>query len=121
MAVTRADVEALDKTGWTQLSNAKKDEMLGIAERQAQDIYSGRSSTLSLIEGNVDDFTKFLTAHLWEQAEGGEPQSESSEGGSVNFNTVTGETYDDLTSTRYGRVAKSYLRDGSQISAVRTR
>jgi hypothetical protein len=120
MAVTRADVEKLDSKSWSQLPDNHKDELLNIAERQASDIYGGDVSTLSIIEGNRDDFVKYLAAHLWELAEGGEAQSESSTGGSVNYNTVTGNPMSSLTETRFGRVAQEYVRDESGIGLVRT-
>jgi hypothetical protein len=119
MAVTISDVEKLDSKSWSQLPDSHKTEMLNIAQRRADNQYGGDASTLSIVEGSRDDFVKWLAAHLWELAEGGEAQSESGAGGSVNYNTVTGETFDDLGQTRYGRVAREYVdRGGAGI--VRT-
>ena len=120
MAVTIEDVENLDSRGWTQLSNDKKQYLLEQAEREANTLYSGRLSTVSEIEGALEDFISNLSAHKWEQAEGGEAQSESSQGGSVNYNTVSGEPLNDLASTRYGRTCLRYLRQGASISVVRS-
>lgn len=121
MAVTIDDVEALDSTGWTQLTDSKKQELLDIAERQINGPLSARVSTLPTVIGDQDDALKFLAAHYWELAEGGESQSESSQGGNVNYNTVTGEWSDGLSETRYGRTLRdTYLRDKLGIGMVTT-
>lgn len=119
--VTIGDVENLAKNGWVNLPTGKKEFLLSVAQREAKTIYSGRVATLPTVEGSEEDFTIYLTAHKWEMAEGGEPQSESGEGGSVTYNNAAGESFDTLTETRYGRDAKSYLRDDSQIGIVKTR
>lgn len=120
MAVTRAEVEHLASTGWEQLATDKKDELLSIASTQADTIYSGDVATLPTIEGDRDDFVKFLAAHFFELAEGGEAQSENAGGGSVTYNSAQAQTYQGLTQTRYGRTAQQYLRDESGIGIVRT-
>ena len=116
-----SDVENHSSTGWSQLADAKKTHLLDIATQEANDIYGGRVATLSILEGNKDDFIEYLAAHKWELAEGGEAQSESATGGSVNYNTVTGEVMNGLSETRYGRQALEYLRDESRIGFVKTR
>lgn len=121
MAVTNQDVEKLSSTGWSKLEDDKKTELREIAERQKDALYTDRVSTLPELVGNSDDFVKFLSAHLYELAEGGEAQSESATGGSVNYNTVTGDLLSTLTETRYGRVANSMLRNQASVGLVRTR
>lgn len=117
--VTVSDVEALSSTGWKQaLEPTQKSALLEIAKNEAGDLYGGRVSTLSEQEGNRDDFVKWLAAHKFELATGGEAQNEGSQGGSVNYNTVTGDPMNSLTETRYGRVALEYLRQGQSISFV---
>ena len=121
MAVTTDDVEALSSTGWKQLNDSKKTEMLSIANSLVDGQLSRRQSNFSSLEGNRDEAVKWLTAHLWELSQGGESQSESGQGGSVNFNTVTGEWQNSLTETRYGRILSDlYLRDRQSVSIVRT-
>lgn len=120
MAVTVADVEALDAQGWQHLDSAKKTALLDMAESEADTLYSGRVSRLPTLEGNKEDFIKLLAAHKFELAEGGEAQSESSTGGSVSYNTVTGDRIDGLSETRYGRQASEYLRSKQSISIVKT-
>jgi len=121
MAVTTSDVEALSSTGWDQLNDSKKSEMLSIANSLIDGQLSRRQSNFSSLEGDRDEAVKWLTAHLWELAEGGESQSESSQGGNTSYNTVTGEWQNSLTETRYGRILSDlYLRDRQSVAIVRT-
>ena len=120
MAVTVSDVEDWDSKSWSQLDSTKKSNLLDKAERYVSTVFDGRVATLSEIEGDRDDLITLVAAHFWELAEGGEAQSESATGGSVNYNTVTGEVYNGLSETRYGRMALEYVRDESQIGIVRT-
>ena len=122
MAVTVTDVENYGSKGWQQLDPDVKDELLSHAEKLIQNQFNDRVATLPTLIGDQDDATKLLTAHLWELAEGGEAQSESGEGGNVTYNTVTGETINSLTETRYGRMFSDlYLRDRMGIGVVRSR
>lgn len=120
MAVSVSDVENLDSMGWQSLGSTQKQDLLEIAEREADSIYSGDTSTISILEGNRDDFIKYLAAHKWEQAEGGEAQSENAGGGSVTYNTVTGDVLKGLSETRFGRTAMEYLRSEQSFGIVRT-
>jgi hypothetical protein len=78
-------------------------------------------ATLSILEGNRDDFVRWVAAHYAELSMGGEAQSESATGGSVNYNTVTGENLNGLSETRYGRQALDYVRSRANIGLVLTR
>jgi len=122
MAVTVSDVEELDAQGWQQIDDAVKQESLDRARRLLDNQFSDRVATLPTFVGSRDDGLKLLAAHLIEMATGGEAQSESTEGSSVTYNTVTGETVDNLTETRYGRqFSDYYLRDRLGIGVVRSR
>lgn len=120
MVPTISEVEALSSTSWDQLTDTKKQELLDIAEREADQIHGGQVSRFSIIEGDKDDFIKHLAAHKWELATGGETQSESSGGGNVSYNTVTGDINSYLSQTRYGRDALGYLRDRTGSGIVST-
>jgi hypothetical protein len=121
MAVTVSDVEKLDSLGWEQLNSDKKDELLTIAESLVDGQLSERQSNFSTLQGNRDEAVQWLAAHFYELAEGGEAQSESSQGGNVNYNTVTGEWQNSLSETRYGRLLSDmYLRDRQGLGLVRT-
>ena len=122
MAVTIEDVENYSATNWQQLDADVKAELLDHAENLMENQFSERVSTLPNFDGNRDDGLKLLTSHLWDLSQGGEAQSESSEGGSVTYNTVTGDAIDSLRETRYGRqFADFYLRDRMGIGVVRPR
>ena len=122
MSVTVEDVENYGSTNWRQLDSAVKAEMLELAQSLMDNQFSKRVATLPNFRGDRDFGLKLLTAHLWEVAEGGEAQSESSEGGSVTYNTVTGDPVDSLQETRYGRIFRDqFLFDEQGISIVRSR
>jgi len=122
MSVTISDVEELDATGWSQMDQAVKQQALDRAKRLVDNQFSDKVATLPTFVGSRDDGLKLLTAHLIELAQGGEAQSESSEGGSVTYNTVTGEPLDSLSETRYGREFQDfYLRDRLGIGVIRPR
>ena len=122
MSVTVEDVENYGAKGWNQLDPDVKEEMLNHANNLMDHQFSARVSTLPTFQGDRDDGLKLLTAHLWELSTGGEAQSESSEGGSVTYNTVTGDPIDSLRETRYGRqFADLYLRDRLGIGVVNSR
>lgn len=120
MAVTISDVESLSSTAWSQLSDTKKQDLLDIATREANGLYSKRVRAFPTLDGDEDDFITYLAAHKWEQAEGGEANSQSSTGGSVSYNTVTGNPMKELQETRYGRTAYQYLRDEQSIGVELT-
>jgi len=122
MPVTLNDVEELDAQGWQQIDEETKEEALDRARRLLDNQFSDRVATLPTFVGTRDDGLKLLAAHLIEMATGGEAQSESTEGSSVTYNTVTGEAMDNLTETRYGRqFSDYYLRDRLGFGVVRSR
>lgn len=96
------------------MTDAEADALVSIANRLADDVFSGRVRTLSEREGNDKDFKTFLAAHIWALREG-EAQSESQAGGSISYNVVAGQIQANLSETRYGRMAETYLRDQSSI------
>jgi len=114
----REQVEQVSSTGWTQLSDSRKNELIRQALGERDTLYSGDMSRLPTLDGDGEVFTINLAAHKWELAEGGEAQSESGEGGSVNYNTSGGEDY--LEQTRYGKTALRHVWMDSSIACVRT-
>lgn len=114
----REQVEQLSSTGWTQLSDTRKDELIREALGERASLYSDRMSRLPTLEGDAEVFTLNLAAHKWELAEGGEAQSESGEGGSVSYQSSSADEY--LTLTRYGETALRHVRMDDSISAVRS-
>lgn len=114
----REQVDSGSSTGWTNLANSRKDELIREALGERDTLYSDRMSRLPTLDGDAEVFTLNLARHKWELAEGGQAQSESGEGGSVNYTTGNVEDYLDLT--RYGQTALRHVWSDSSISAVRT-
>jgi hypothetical protein len=122
MSIDLTDVERMDSTGWNQMEREIKEEQVDRARNLLDNQFSDKVATLPTFVGNRDDGVKLLAAHLIEMAQGGEAQSESSEGGSVTYNTVTGDAINSLTETRYGRQFNDYhLRDRLGIGVVRSK
>ena len=128
MSVTVEDVENYAAKQWQQLDPDVKQEQLELAESMLANQFSERMATLPNFKGDRDFGLKLLTAHLWELAQGGEAQSESSEGGSVTYNTVmtyntvTGNAVDSLQETKYGRLFRDqFLFDEQGVGVVRSR
>jgi len=103
---------------WSHISDDTKEQMLEEAKEMAVTTYGGRFSKLPSTL-NQKLFVINLTRHYLEEVEGGEAQSESQQGGSTSYNTVTGESQSNLESTRYGRRCMDILREAMSIGIVR--
>ena len=113
-------VERGSSQEWDSLSDKQKQQMLLEAKQGATTIYGGRLSRVPRIRDRVL-FVINVARHYWQQAEGGDPQSESATGGSTSYNTVTGEAMRELTTTRYGQRALEIIRDDQSTGIVKTR
>jgi len=111
-------VENLSNTGWTQTSRDRKVELVRDAISERDTMYSGQMSRMPTLDGDAGVFTRNLVAHKLELASGGQAQSESGEGGSVNYNSGQADEYLDLT--RYGKTASRHISYDHSISAVRS-
>jgi hypothetical protein len=112
------DVELLSSTGFSQLSRDRKVRAIRDALGESETIYSGDMSRFPTLDGEAETFLLNLSAHKMELAEGGEPQSESGEGGSASYNQGNPEDYLDLT--RFGRTAKRHIRNEESVGIVRS-
>lgn len=110
---TRPAVEDLKPE--SGLTTGEKDALVEMANRFADDVFGGTVRTIGEVEGDDSDFKRLLAAHFWELAEGGEVQSESQSGGSLSYNVNPGNVEQSLDQTRYGRMARAYIRQGGQI------
>ena len=117
-SVTVSDVESLENKGWQSLDASKKSDLLADAEQEYKDLYSGRLARNSVNRTTEDLLVKYLAAHKFELAEGGEAQSESQTGGNTSYNVANPETYLELT--RYGQTVLDYLNQRQQVSIVRS-
>lgn len=114
----REQVEQLSSTGWSQLSDSRKNELIREAIGERDTIYSGKMSRLPTLDGDAEVFSLNLSAHKWELSEGGQAQSESGEGGSTSYQSGNVEDY--LTLTRYGKTAKRHVRNDESVAIVRS-
>ena len=117
---TISDVESLSSTGWDQLNQDKKEDLLDDAIQETATLYSDRVARMPTLDGDRTIFIKNLAAHKYTLAEGGEAQSESNQGGNVSYNTVTGDAIENLQQTRYGREALNHVRDQQGIGIARS-
>ena len=113
-----SDVENLSSTGFSQLSRSRKVRAIRDALGEAETIYYGDMARFPTLDGEAETFLLNLSAHKMELAEGGEPQSESGEGGSTSYNQGNPEDYLDLT--RFGRTAKRHVRNEESVGIVRS-
>jgi len=113
----REQVEQLSSTGFTQLSDDRKDELIREAIGERDTLYTGDMSRLPTLDGDAEVFSLNLAAHKLELAQGGQAQSESGEGGSVSYDTGAVDDY--LSLTRYGKTALRHVRYDESIAIVR--
>ena len=119
--ISTDDVDKLSSTGWQQLDGGKKEYLLGKAKRKVTGQWSKRQANTPTLQGDSVDATLLAAAHLFTLAQGGESQSDSTQGGSVNFNLGSTQDYEALSETRYGReLLSDYLRDRQGLGLVRT-
>ena len=119
--VTVEDVQAVYGEKPPALDETKQQALLDDAETEADTIYSRRTTRTPILAGDRDIFIKHLAAHKWELAEGGELQSQSQTGGSVNFQTSPGT--DDrgfLHGTRFATEANRHLSGEQSTSIIRS-
>jgi len=115
----RSDVEELSAKGWQNLSDSRIDRAIKGAIAERNTIYVGDMARTPTLDGDLETFLLNLSAHKCEIAEGGQAESESSEGGSSNY-TSGGSVEGYLDLTRYGRTAKRHVRNEESISIVRS-
>jgi len=114
------DVRNHDSKEFQALDDAKINHHIDRAVDLTNSVYSGQSSTLSVIEGSEAFFTELLAAHRATLSMGGDPTNEGATGGDASYSVVQGSSDDHLAQTRYGREAQNMLRDEQSISVVRS-
>jgi len=115
---TVEEVRDMSSTGFKQLGDSKIQDCIDDAVSELGTIYDGRMSRFPTFDGDRNVFLKNLAAHKATKREGGEAQSESGEGGSVNYRGGNVEEYLDLT--RYGQTAERHISYDHSIAAIRT-
>jgi len=114
----RQEVKYLTSTGFTQLSDERMDRAIKGAISERSTIYSDNMARFPTLDGDAEEFTLNLAAHKAQLAEGGQPQSESGEGGSTSYQQ--GQVEDYLDQTIPGRTAKRLVRDEQSLGIVRS-
>lgn len=102
------------------LDEAKQIALTRVAERLTDDVFGGRVGRLTEIEGDTDDFAKYLAAHLWFLSEGQSLNEEFQTGNAGPRDIIGGDTNSWLSGSVYGVVCQGMLRQGTSISVVRT-
>ncbi len=113
----RTEVKALSATGFTQLSDGRIDRAIKGALGERDTMYSGRMARFPTLDGDAEEFSLNLAAHKAQLAEGGQPQSESGEGGSTSYQL--GQVEDYLDQTIFGQTAKRMVRNEESLGIVR--
>lgn len=101
------------------LDTSKKEALKDIAERLTEQAFGGRVARLSEIEGDEDDFAKYLAAYLWNTATGRSLNQEFQTGNAEPIQRVKSEPRSALAGDPYGEVCLLYLRDRSSIGVIR--
>lgn len=114
------EVQAVYGNKSPSFDTAQQNQLVSIAENITEDVFGGRITRQNEIEGNEADFAKYLAAHLWEIAEGGETNSQSQSGGSVNFQHLQTNIESTLAETRYGRLCLMMTRSNTSTGIVRS-
>lgn len=96
----------------------KANNLKGRAVNFTNQVVGGSIAYQSEIEGPEEDFALLVWAHFCALREG-ESSSESQQGSSVSYSVGTSNLSAMLSETRWGRMARSYLRGEQSIGIVR--
>jgi len=113
------DIRQYDAKEFTAIEDSQIQFHIDRAIDMTEQIFDGRQSTISVIEGNRDHFTELLTAHRITLIEGGDAQSENSVGGDANYSIVQGNVDNYLEQTKWGREASQYIDHDESTGVVR--
>jgi hypothetical protein len=118
VSITDAEVQEVYGEKDPGLSSGKQTALRQIAERLTEDAFGGRLTTLSEIEGDEEDFTKYLAAFLWDTAEGRSLNQEFQTGNAAPVERVKSDPTSALSGNPYGEVCLLYLRNRSNIGLI---
>lgn len=120
VTITNDEVQEVYGEKEPGLADGKKTALREVAQRLTEQTFSGRLTTLSEIEGDREDFTKYLAAFLWDTAEGRSLNSEFQTGNAAPVDRVKSDPQSALSGNPYGEVCLLYLRNRDSIGIVRT-
>lgn len=118
VTITDSDVQEVYGEKEPGLSSAKQTALRQVAERLTDQVFSGRLATLSEIEGDEEDFTKYLAAFLWDTSEGRSLNQEFQTGNAAPTQRVASDPASALSGNPYGEVCLLYLRNSSNLGLV---
>lgn len=103
--ITISDVQEVYGQNTPNLDSAAKQAQVDIAERFTEQAKGGRIATLSEIEGDEDDFAKYVAAFLWNQSTGRSLNEEFQTGNTEPRDAPRIESADALSGDPYGNIA----------------
>ena len=95
-------------------------DIIDRAVRARDTIFSSRIAREGQVEGDQDDFVLYVALHMLTIEEGGEVDNESQTGGSVSYSHLQGNLEASLSETRWGRMARMYIKGGASIGVELT-
>lgn len=120
VSITTSDIQDVYGEQTPALSSAKQSALKDIAERLTENVFDGRVSRFGEIEGDTEDFTKYLGAYLWDVAERKQLNDEFQTGFSDDINAIQSEPDSALSGSPYGEVCLMMLRGQSSVGIVRS-
>jgi len=119
VTITVQDIQDVYGEQTPSLSSSKQTTLKDIAERLTEQVFDGRVSRVSEIEGDKEDFTAYLGAHLWEISERKNLNEEFQTGFSADVESLQSDPESALSGTPYGEVCLMMIRQRSNIGIVR--
>jgi len=119
VSITTDEIQEVYGQQDVSLNTTKKEALRDIAERLTEDVFGGRVSRFGEIEGDNEDFAKYLGAYLWDIAERKTLNSEFQTGFSEDIQGIRSDPQSALSGSPYGEVCLMMLRGQSSIGIVR--
>lgn len=119
-SITVSDIQDVYGEKTPSLSSSKQTALKDIAENITNNNFGGRVARQTEIEGDEDDFAKYMGAHLWQLAEGQTLNEEFQTGNTDIRQTIVSDPSSSLSQTVYGQTCLLMLRDRASISMVRS-
>lgn len=119
VSITVSEIQDVYGEQTPSLSSSKQTTLKDIAERLTENVFDGRISRFGEIEGDKEDFTKYLGAYLWDVAERKQLNDEFQTGFSDDIQGIQSDPESALSGSPYGEVCLMMLRGRASIGIVR--
>ena len=103
VSITVSEVE--DVYGVQDPNVPNKQALVSIAERFTEQVRSGRMAQIDEIEGDEEDFAKYVAAFLWDRTTGRDLNQEFQTGNNEPGDFASIDSTDALGANRYGQIA----------------